>query len=144
MKISSVRSFLLSCPLPEPAKLQYHGGERTIIKRDAMVIRIEADNGLIGYGPGAASEAIQQVITTQIAPFLEGRAAVEPDALRIQFFQRHLSESALLKVYCTVEVALYDLIGTALGLRVSGLRGGGVGARIRLIESAGMYMTREG
>ena len=32
-------------------KLNYYGGERTILKRDAMLVRIEADNGLVGYGP---------------------------------------------------------------------------------------------
>jgi len=52
MKISSVRSFLLSYPLPEPLKLTYYGGERTIVKRDAMLIRVETDNGLVAYAPG--------------------------------------------------------------------------------------------
>ncbi len=40
MRISEVRSFLLSYPFPEPLKLPFHGGERTILKRDAMLIRV--------------------------------------------------------------------------------------------------------
>ena len=44
MKISSVRSFLLSYPFREPLKLSFYGGERTIVKRDAMLIRIDTDN----------------------------------------------------------------------------------------------------
>jgi hypothetical protein len=51
MKIRSVHSFLLSYPLPGPPKLTYFGGERTSLKRDAMLIRVEAENGLVGYAP---------------------------------------------------------------------------------------------
>ena len=60
MKISSVRSFLLSYPFPEPLKLPFWGGERTILKRDAMFVRVETSNGLVGYAPAAASESARQ------------------------------------------------------------------------------------
>ena len=85
MKIVSVRSYLLSYPLPEPLSLTYYGGERTIVKRDAMVIRIESASGLVGYGPGEGSEKAKAGIDGVIAPFLEGRVLADPDALRVQF-----------------------------------------------------------
>lgn len=144
MKIVSVRSILLSFPFPKPLNLTYYGGERQIVKRDAMVVRVEADNGLVGYGPGAASERMQTQIHHQIAPFLEGRTAIEPDALRIQFFHHHARDPELLKVYCAVEVALYDLIGKGLGVPVSELLGGRIRDRIKLYGSSGMYMTPGG
>ena len=62
MKITSVRSFLLSYPLTEPLKLPFHGGERTIVKRDAMLIRVQTDKGLVGYAPGLGSEIAQRAI----------------------------------------------------------------------------------
>ena len=74
MKITSVRSFLLSYPFPEPVRLPFYGGERTLLKRDAMFIRVEADNGLVGYAPGPGSESVHRAIGRTIAPFLEGRA----------------------------------------------------------------------
>ena len=46
-----------------------------MLKRDAMLIRVEADNGLVGYGPGEGSEKAKHAIETVIAPFLEGRTA---------------------------------------------------------------------
>src|SRR5947209_18135628 len=46
MKITKVEGILMSCPLPEPLHLPFWGGERTILKRDAMLIRVTADNGL--------------------------------------------------------------------------------------------------
>src|SRR5947199_1172180 len=143
MKISSVRSHLLSYPFAEPVRLPFFGGERTILKRDAMVIRVEADNGLIGYAPGVGSEKMQHAIDSQVGPFLTGRALVDTDALRVQFFEATGNDLELLKVYCCVEIALFDLLGKALGVPVSELLGGRVRDRIRLYGSAGMYMPPE-
>ncbi len=144
MKIVSVRPFLLSCPFPKPIRLTYHGGERTILKRDSMLIRVEADNGLVGYAPGQGSETARAAIEDHIAPFLEGRALADPDALRVQFQRGPGEDAALAKVYCSVEVALYDLLGKDIGAPVSELIGGRVRDRIRLYGSAGMYMAPEG
>ncbi|MBI4874054.1 MAG: mandelate racemase/muconate lactonizing enzyme family protein [Acidobacteria bacterium] len=143
MKIRSVRAFLLSYPFPEPIRLSYYGGERSIVKRDAMLIRVEADNGLAGYAPGQASESAQAAIRDRIAPFLEGRALADPDALRVRFAQSAGDSSDLAKIYCAVEIALYDLLGKARGVPVSELVGGRVRDRIKLYGSAGMYMPPE-
>lgn len=141
MKISSVQSHLLSYPLAQPLKLLYHGGERTILKRDAMLIRVEADNGLTGYAPGEGSEKAKRGIDSVVAPFLEGRTLADPDALRVQFLECAGHDPEIQKLYCAVEIALYDLLGKAKGLPVSELLGGRVRDRIRLYGSAGMYMT---
>src|ERR1700735_577116 len=87
MRIRSVQSHLLSSPLPAPLRLSYYGGQRTILKRDAMLIRVEADNGLIGYAPGQGSEIAKRDIDGVVAPFLEGRFLADPDALRVQFLE---------------------------------------------------------
>ena len=143
MKIVSVRSFLLSYPFPEPIRLAFYGGERTIVKRDAMFIRVEADNGLVGYAPGPGSEQAQHAIRTTVAPFLEGRTLADPDALRVKFMEGPGVEPELAKIYCAAEIALYDLTGKALGAPVSELLGGRVRDNIRLYGSAGMYMPPE-
>src|SRR6478672_5588915 len=110
MKISSVRSHLLSYAFPEPIQLPFFGGERTILKRDAMVIRIETDNGLLGYAPGPGSEGVHLAIEKTVAPFLVDRVLVDPDALRVQFLEAVNGDVELAKIYCCVEIALYDLI----------------------------------
>jgi L-alanine-DL-glutamate epimerase-like enolase superfamily enzyme len=140
MKITSVRSFLLSAPLAEPLKLAFQGGERTIVKRDAMLIRVATDKGLTGYAPGPGSELAQAAIEKTIGPFLEGRTLADPDALRVQFFDHPACDAELRKVYCALEVALYDLSSQAQGIPLSELIGGRVRDRIRLYGSAGMYM----
>jgi len=143
MKIAGVRSYLLSYPFEQPIKLPFFGGERTLIKRDAMLIRLETDNGLVGYAPGPGSEKAQQAIQNVIAPFLEGRVLADPDALRVQFQRGHGADPELLKVYCAVEVGLHDLCAKARGVPLSEVLGGRVRERIRLYGSAGMYMSPE-
>ncbi len=143
MKITRVHSFLLSCPLAEPLQLSYYGGERTILKRDAMLVRVEADNGLVGYAPNQGSEKAHRAIESTVAPFLEGKSLSDPDALRIRFQEITKADGELSKVYASVEIALYDLCGKAWGAPVSELIGGRVRDRIRLYGSAGMYMAPE-
>src|SRR5437588_12311766 len=87
MKIAGVRAYLLSYPFAEPIHLPFYGGERTILKRDAMFIRVETDNGLVGYAPGPGSEIAQRAIEHIVAPFLMDRALSDPDALRVQFLE---------------------------------------------------------
>jgi L-alanine-DL-glutamate epimerase-like enolase superfamily enzyme len=144
MKITAVEAYLLSYPFPEPLRLSYYGGERTIVKRDAMLVRISSDAGLVGYAPGQATQQAKHVIDRLIAPFLIGRRLAEPDALRILFQQGPGSDTEVSKIYSAVEVALYDLAGKAANVPVSELIGGRVRDRIRLYGSAGMYMPPEG
>src|SRR5579872_3590027 len=143
MRIKKVHAFLLSFPFSEPIRLSFYGGERTILKRDAMLIRVDADNGLCGYAPGPGSERARHSIERTIAAFLEGRMLADPDALRIQFLDGFFADAELGKLYGAVEVALYDLMGKAHGAPVSELLGGRVRDRIRLYGSAGMYMPPE-
>jgi L-alanine-DL-glutamate epimerase-like enolase superfamily enzyme len=143
MKITAVQSFLLSYPFKEPIRLSFHGGERTILKRDAMLIRVECDAGLVGYAPGPGSERAHALIRDVVAPFLEGRILADPDALRIRFLNGPGADPEAARIYAAVEVALYDLAGKQRGVPVSELVGGRVRDRIRLYGSAGMYMAPE-
>ncbi len=144
MKITGVRAFLLSCPFPEALRLPFHGGVRTIVKRDAMLIRVATDSGITGYAPGPGSENARRLIHDVIGPFLEGRILADPDALRVLFMEGPGENEDAARIYCAVEIALYDLAGKAMGLPVSEMIGGRVRDRIRLYGSAGMYMPPEG
>ena len=106
-----------------------------------MLIRIETDRGIVGYAPGPGSEVAHRAITGVIAPFLEERMLADPDALRVQFAEGPGRDPELLKVYCAVEVGLYDIVAKAHGVPLSEMVGGRVRDRIRLYGSAGMYMT---
>jgi L-alanine-DL-glutamate epimerase-like enolase superfamily enzyme len=141
MRVARVEPHLLSYVFPSPIELDYHGGHRTIYKRDAMLIKIVSDRGRVGYAPGMGSESAQKAILETIAPWLEGKALADPDALRVQFLEGPGQNKAIAKIYFTVEVALYDLAAKAPGVPISELLGGRVRDRILLYGSAGMYMA---
>jgi L-alanine-DL-glutamate epimerase-like enolase superfamily enzyme len=144
MKIARVQSYLMSYPFEKPIKLPFYGGERTLLKRDALVVKVSSDAGLAGWAPGEGSEKAHEAIRNIIAPFLEGRTLADSDALRVQFQSGAGAGASLMKIYCSVEVALLDLLGKAHGVAVSELLGGRVRDRIRLYGSAGMYMDADG
>jgi L-alanine-DL-glutamate epimerase-like enolase superfamily enzyme len=129
MKITHVEAHLMSYVFPEPLKLPFWGGERTILKRDAMLVRISTDAGLTGYGPGPASEQAREQIHGEVRARLVGRDLSKWMDLR---------ESA-----GAAEIALLDLAGKVEGCAVSELVGGRVRDRIRLYGSGGMYMPPE-
>jgi L-alanine-DL-glutamate epimerase-like enolase superfamily enzyme len=144
MKVTRVDSFLLSYPLETPLRLPFYGGERTVVKRDAMLIRVETSGGLVGYAPGPGSERVYQLIRDIVAPFLEGVTIADPDALRVKFeVGPGLGDTELVKAYCAVEVALWDIVAKSRGVPLSEAIGGRGRERIKLYGSAGMYQTPE-
>src|SRR5258708_631677 len=143
MRLASVHPFLLSYPFPTPRRLTYYGGAPAIPQPDALPTHVESDHRLVGYAPGEGSEKARGIIESRIAPFLEGRVLSDPDALRVHFTESLGREQEVERVYCAVEMALFDLVGKEKGLPVSELIGGRVRDRIRLYGSAGMYMAPE-
>lgn len=138
MKITEVQAFLMSYALPEPLRLPFWNGERTIVKRDAMLIRVKTDTGLTGYAPGPAHERAQKEIHNIIRPILLGK---DPrDWQKINF----LGDSDVSKTYRAVEIALMDLAARYEGCPLSEMIGGRKRDRIKLYGSAGMYMSPEG
>lgn len=127
----------MSYPMPEKIELPFWGGVRTILKRDAMLIKVTTDSGLTGYAPGPAFARASQEISTIIKDFLIGK-----DPLKWKSFNFSASPEVV-KTYYAVEVALLDLVGKYEGCTISALMGGSVRSTIKLYGSAGMYMLPE-
>lgn len=137
MKITRTDAILMSFPMPEEISLSFYGGLRRILKRDAMVIRLETDNGLVGYAPGPAHERAQREITGSIRDFLEGKNP-------LQWNDFHFAgDPEMIKTYRAVEIALLDIVGKYEGAPISEVFAGRVRDRIKLYGSAGMYMAPE-
>lgn len=127
----------MSYPMPEPVVLPFWGGVRTILKRDAMLIKVHTDTGLTGYAPGPAHERAAAEIRNVIGPFLDGR-----DPARWRTF-RFEGNPDISKTYHAVEVALIDIAAKYEGCAMSELLGGRKRSTIKLYGSAGMYMSPE-
>ena len=118
--------------------MPFWGGERTIVKRDAMLIRVKTDTGLVGYAPGPAHERAAEEIRDVIRPFLLGK-----DPRRWAEFQ-FSGNPETAKTYRAVEIALMDVAARYEGAPLSELVGGRKRDRIKLYGSAGMYMSPAG
>lgn len=121
MTIRGVRAYLMSEPAAGPQG-----------KLDAMLIMVEGDDGLCGYGPGRATVAAHAAVETLIGPFLEGRALCDPDALRVLFHQQPGVTREVSRVYDAVEMALYDLTARTYGVALCDLLGGPVRDEVSL------------
>ncbi len=137
MKITNVQSFLMSYKMPDPLKLSFWGGERTIVKRDAMLIKITTDIGLSGFAPGPAYERATKEIHEIIRPFLLCKNPLKWKEFNLK------AEPETKKTYHAVEIALFDLVARYEGCALSELLGGRKRNRIKLYGSAGMYMSPE-
>ena len=138
MRITKVEGLLMSCPFEEPIPLPFYGGLRTVLKRDAMLIRVSTDSGIKGFAPGPAHVRAAGEIETMIGPFLEGR---DPADWREFGFRAPLETQ---KTYHAVEVAVIDAAAKAEGATMSNLLGGRKRPKIKCYGSAGMYMPPEG
>ena len=128
----------MSFPMPKKLELPFWGGIRSIIKRDAMIIKLTADNGLIGFAPGPAHGRAKKEIEGPIRAFLLGK---DPLHWKSHQFDAPLPTK---KTYHAVEIALLDLAGKYEGCPISALLGGRKRNEIKLYGSAGMYMPPEG
>jgi L-alanine-DL-glutamate epimerase-like enolase superfamily enzyme len=137
MIISKVEAFLMSYPMREKLTLPFWGGIRTILKRDAMLIRVKSNTGLKGFAPGPAHSRALREINVQIASFLEGK-----DPLKWRNFG-FAGDDEVMKTYKAVEMAILDLVSQFEECPVSQLLGGRKREKIKLYGSAGMYMSSD-
>src|ERR1700722_5790293 len=143
MKITAVEAYLLSFPSAELVPHASFRDNLTVVKRDALLVRISTDAGLFGYAPAPPCSRSKQAIDRLVAPFLIGRTLGDPDALRILFQQGAGADPEISRIYSSVEIALYDALGKERNLPVSELIGGRVRDRIRLYASPAMYLSPE-
>ena len=141
MIIKSVEPHLLSCPLSEPAVYPFHGGCRTVFKRDAMVVRVVTNDGQVGYAPGPASEYVVQKIEKDISPYLKGRNLFDPSTFVQDMIRQH--GDGIWSAAGAVEVALFDLWGQANQCSITDFFGGRKQETITCYGSAGMYQSAE-
>ncbi len=139
MKITSIKAIPLSFRLPEGKTVTMGVGSTT--KRDAIIIRIQTDEGVTGYGeahPGRSPGAVTSLIHSTIAPMLVGMQATDVVGAwqrvhRMQLSSHGLGAGAALAL-SGIDMALWDIRGKAANMPLYELLGG---TRRRLPAYAG-------
>ena len=106
-----------------------------------MVVRIETQDGAVGYAPGPASEDAVRKIEKEIAPHLLGQKLADPSHFVEDMLDKY--GDTIWSTAGAVEVALYDLWGKANQCSVTDFFGGRKQESVSCYGSAGMYQTAE-
>jgi L-alanine-DL-glutamate epimerase-like enolase superfamily enzyme len=128
MKITSITAIPLSFRLPEGKTVTMGVGSTT--KRDAIIVRIQTDEGITGYGeahPGRSPGAVTTLIHGTIAPMLVGMQATDVVGAwqrvhRMQLSSHGLGAGASLAL-SGIDMALWDIRGKAANMPLYELLG---------------------
>lgn len=139
MKIIRITAIALSYRLPEGKTVKV--GVGATIKRDTIIVRVQTDEGLIGYGeahPGRSPGAVTNLINQTLDPLLVGMdpcdvVGVWARVNRMQLSSHGLGAGAALAL-SGIDLALWDIRGKAAGMPLYRLLGG---SRKRLPAYAG-------
>lgn len=139
MKITDVRTIRLRAPLPPAGQYRSRSGLRTF--RGTVLVRVETDVGIVGFGSCSGNEAVvETIIGRALRPLLIGK-----DPLRINDlwgnaylgggFVENGSKAIAAIARSGIDVALWDILGKAENLPVYELLGG------KCRESVQVYAT---
>jgi L-alanine-DL-glutamate epimerase-like enolase superfamily enzyme len=131
MKIASVQAWPVSFPVPENERVSL--GIGTAVKRDAVVVKVVTDDGLVGWGEshhGRAHGAIAHLINTTLRALIQGMDAADCVGVwaRIYKFQlgSHGMGAATAMAMSGIDMALWDIRGKAADMPLCRLLGGAV------------------
>jgi L-alanine-DL-glutamate epimerase-like enolase superfamily enzyme len=144
MKIISVETILLRLPYESGGATRLIGGQPTNML-DMLLIRIDTDDGLTGWGEAfghAAVRSTKTALDTMIAPMLIGRDPADIAGLMLDL-QRNLHifgrNGPVSYGLSGVDIALWDLAGKRAGLPLYQLLGGAPRERLTAYASLRRY-----
>jgi o-succinylbenzoate synthase len=125
MKIKQVDVTRQAIPLIKPFKTAL----RTVTHAESVVVRLETDDGRVGWGEAPATvvitgdslDSIQSAIVHTFTPLLVGKSLVAYEPL-LQAIHHSMVGSSSAKA--AVDMAVYDLVGQYCGLPLYQLLGG--------------------
>ncbi len=137
LKITSVKTYLMRHRLKRPFGVSVSVPLPTT--REALLVRIETDQGLVGWGETSPIAGARGTIDNQIAPRLIGRNPLEYRRLWREMWGPNFGNGLAVGA---VETALNDLRGKALDLPVAELFGGRLRDRVPVYVSALEYVEK--
>jgi muconate cycloisomerase len=127
LKIRRVEAIPLMLPLKKPMLM---GGGQKFLRSETLLVRIEAANGLVGWGEASAAPTMTgdtltgmvAAVDQHLAPRLLGRDALDRARLARELALAIIGNTG--RSAC--DLALYDLVGKHLKVSMTELLGGAV------------------
>jgi len=144
MKITSLSSELVRLPFTHAGPPTGFGG-RVWTTLDTLLVKVETDTGLVGWGEAFGYNVIpatRAALIEQVAPLAIGRDATQIAALHRELQQKLHNfgrNGPVTFALSGLDIALWDLAGKAAGLPLHRLLGGSAKARIPAYASLFRY-----
>src|SRR3974390_1835907 len=123
MKITAIRTHILEAPLSQP----FAYSRAWYDTRTAMIVEIETDDGLTGFGECYGPARLNAAVVDSIAPLLVGEDPLRTDHLWRMVYARlrdHGQKGVVIQGLSGIDIALWDIKGRHFGVPCHRLLGG--------------------
>ncbi len=129
LKIADITAIPTSFPLPKESNVRLGIGRA--VKRDAVIVRVRTENGLVGWGEslaGRAPGAVAALINTTLRTLILGMDATDVVGVWNRIYSRQLASHGM-GAGCSLamsglDMALWDIRGKAVGWPLYKMLGG--------------------
>jgi D-galactarolactone cycloisomerase len=142
MKIKRVRTHILSAALSQP----FAYSRAWYDTRMAVVVEIETDNGLVGWGECYGPARITAAVVESVATLLIGEDPLRIDHLWRKVYSTlrdHGQKGVVIEGLSGIDIALWDIKGKHFGVPVHRLLGGGIRDTVQAYAT-GLYRRKSG
>jgi D-galactarolactone cycloisomerase len=142
MKISKVTTHVLEARLAEP----FAYSRAWYDTRMAMIVEIETDTGLIGWGECYGPAWMTEAVVRHIAPWLIGADPLQTETIWQDIYARlrdHGQKGLVIQGLSGIDIALWDIKGKHFSAPVHQLMGGPVRTEVQAYAT-GLYRRRSG
>jgi len=129
MKIVDIEAFPTSFPVPANASVSLGVGRA--VKRDAVVVKVTTDEGIVGWGEshhGRAHTAVAALLQTTLKRLVLGMEATDTVGVWAKIYRGQLASHGMgagcALAMSGLDMALWDIRGKAAGLPLYKLMGG--------------------
>ncbi len=129
MKIANIEAFPTSFPVPEGGGVSLGVGRA--VKRDAVVVKVTTNDGIIGWGEshhGRAHTAVAALLQTTLKRLVLGMEATDTVGVWQKIYRGQLASHGMgagcALAMSGLDMALWDIRGKAAGLPLYKLMGG--------------------
>lgn len=148
-RIAKAESILVSIPFESGGIPPWSFGGRPRQEFDIMLVRLETDDGLVGWGEAFSRNrdlALKAVIDTRVLPLVVGRDSREIARTKFELefqLQNFGRAGPVMFAISAVDTALWDIAGKRCGQPLVNLLGGPFAAEVEVYASLMRYGSTE-
>ena len=142
VRISKIDTYILRVPL---GKERFYSSQCAFPERNSLLVRVETDSGLVGWGEGGQygpAEPVAACVHAVLAPVLMGKDARERGKLWSQMYalvRDFGPKGSYIEAISAIDIALWDITGQSVGLPVYMLLGGAFRKKVRAYATGCYY-----